>query len=79
MTFPEQNGSIRVVDDEGHLLFIYNPTTRCIEFIPIRGRRNDGKRKVLCVVSTDELRSAGTRNLLTDSPVREFVAEVSDV
>ena len=75
----ESNGRIRVVDDEGHLLFIYNSTTRSIEFIPVRGRRNDGKRKVLCIISTDDLRSAGVRNLTTSSPTHEFVADVHDV
>jgi len=70
---------IRVVDDEGHLLFIYSPATRCIEYIPVRGRRNDGRRKVLCIVSTDKLRSIGSRNVISDSPVHEFVAEVRDV
>jgi len=87
MTLPDEvieeiqapNGVVRVVDDEGHLLFIYNPYTRCIEFIPVRGRRNDGKRKVLCIVSTDKLRSIGSRNVISDSPIHEFVAEVEDV
>jgi len=73
------NGAIRVIDDEGHLLFIYNPQTRCIEYIPVRGRRNDGKRKVLCIISMDRLRSIGSRNVISDSPVHEFVAEVRDV
>jgi len=73
------NGRIRVVDDEGHLLFVYNPSTRSIEFIPTRGRRLDGKGKVLCLVDTDALRSAGTRNLLTDTPIHEIVAKVEDV
>jgi len=77
-TEPATNGVIRVVDDEGHLLFIYNPTTRSIELIPIRGRRLDG-RKVLCIIHTDELRSAGSRNLTSTTPVHEFVADVQDV
>lgn len=79
MTTEKTNGFIRVVDDEGHLLFVYNEHTRCIEIIPVRGRRLDGKRKVKCIISTDELRSVGVRSLLTDSPVHEFVAEVQDV
>jgi hypothetical protein len=73
------NGRIRVVDDEGHLLFVYDPATRSIEFIPWRGRRVDKKRKVLCIVGTDELRTAGSRNLISETPTYEFVAEVIDV
>jgi hypothetical protein len=73
------NGRIRVVDDEGHLLFVYDPATRSIEFIPVRGRRIDGRRKVLCVVGTDELRTAGSRNLISETPTYEFVAKVIDV
>jgi len=73
------NGKIRVVDDEGHLLFIYNPSTRSIEFVPIRGRRLDGKRKVMCVIDTDKLRSAGMRNLLVAEPTHEIVAVVEEI
>lgn len=74
-----QNGKIRIVDDEGHLLFMYNPSTRSIEFVPIRGRRLDGKRKVLCIVDTDKLRSAGLRNLLNATPIHEIEADVEEV
>jgi len=79
MSDENQNGMIRVVDDEGHLLFIYNPATRSIELVPIRGRRLDGKRKVKCIINTDHLRSAGARNLLVATPVREVVAVVEEV
>jgi len=74
-----QNGLIRVIDDEGHLLFKYNPHTREIEFIPIRGRRLDGRGRVKCMVSTDLLRSLGSRNLLVDSPTHEVVAKVIEI
>jgi hypothetical protein len=79
MSDEKHNGMIRVVDDEGHLLFIYNPTNRSIELVPVRGRRLDGKRKVKCIIDTDKLRSAGMRNLLTTTPTHEVVAVVEEV
>jgi len=69
-------GKIRVVDDEGHLLFIYNPSSREIEFIPLRGRRDDKTRKVLCVISADALMAFGLRSLLALNETEEFVAQV---
>jgi len=80
MTVPIEslNGSIRVVDDEGHLLFIYNPHTRQIEFIPVRAGKREGGQKKKCFIDVELLRSLGARNVISEDPIHEVIAEVRD-
>ena len=71
-----QNGMIRVLDDKGHLLFKYNPQTQSIEIkVPV-GRSAD-KGKVFSV-STNILRSAGSRNVISEHPVWQVEAELME-
>lgn len=75
---PEQSQSyiIRVVDDEGHLLFCYNPTTHSIEIKGVnRGGDFSTKRRKYSI-NVDILRKTGVANLISGSPVFEFKAEI---
>lgn len=69
-----KNGLIRVVDNNGHLLFCYNPATNNIEIKMPVGRSSDKNKKF--AISVDALRSAGARNFFTENPQWEFKAEV---
>lgn len=69
------NGLIRVEDYLGRLLFMYNPSTRNIEYIPMRAGKHQNGRRQKFIISTDALRSAGMRNLITDDPKHVFVVQ----
>ena len=77
ITPPNGNGSsdglIRILDPDGRLICMYNPGTRKIEIIPVRGGRQQGSRRKKYFISTDELRSLGSRNIISPEPVTELV------
>jgi len=65
---------IRVVDDEGHLLFKYNPATKSVEIkVPVGRASDKGK---MFNVSTDVLRNAGATNFISNKPVFVVKAEL---
>ena len=65
---------IRVEDDQGHLLFKYNPSTKAIEIkVPVGRSADKGK---VFMVSTDTLRNAGATNFISDKPVMKVTAEL---
>ena len=69
------NGLIRVEDYLGRLLFMYNPATRNIEYVPIRAGKFQGSRRQKFYISTDKLRSIGSRNVISDEPTHVFVVD----
>jgi len=66
------DGKIRIVDDEGHLLFCYNPDNHCIEIVPSSRASSRGKK---FSVSIDVLKVTGNSNLFADDPVKEVVLQ----
>lgn len=73
LVLPESssNGeSVRIVDEEGHLLFCFNPTTDCIE---IKSSFRSGSKR-LYAVNVFELRMKLKRSILQDEPIGEVAA-----
>ena len=64
------DGKIRVIDDDGHLLFCYNPDNHCIEIVPSSRASSRGKK---FSISIDILRTTGNSNLFAAEPVQEVV------
>ena len=68
------NGMIRIVDDVGHLLCMFNPVTKAIEIKPPVGRSSDkGK---LFAIDVIQLSNIGVQNILRSVPVSEIKAKL---
>jgi len=68
----QTDGKIRIVDDQSHLLCVYNPSTRSIEIqVPV-GRSSDKGKKFS--IGIDDVIRAGAGNPFTDQPRVEFKA-----
>jgi len=68
------NGLIRIVDDIGHLLCMFNPVTKAIEIKPPVGRSSDkGK---LFAIDVIQLSNIGVQNILRSVPVSEIKAKL---
>ena len=68
------NGLIRIVDDIGHLLCMFNPVTKAIEIKPPVGRSSDkGK---LFAIDVIQLSNLGVQNILREVPVSEIQAKL---
>jgi len=67
---------IKIVDDEGHVLFFFNPETGCVE---VRGRTRGGNRSTnhkIFEINLDEISRAGRTNILAAKPIYEIKAGV---
>ena len=71
-----QSNTIRIIDDEGHLLFCYNPTTHSVEINGWNRGGNHSTRRKKYSINVDILRKQGISNFISGSPVYEFKAEV---
>ena len=68
------NGLIRIVDDQHHLLCMFNPVTKAIEIKPPVGRSSDkGK---LFAIDVMQLSNIGVQNILRDVPITEIKARL---
>lgn len=72
------NGLIRYEDDQGHLLFCYNPTTNQIEIYGAnRGGSRSTRRKKYGVDVDRDIRALRLRNVISDDPpVKVIQAEL---
>lgn len=70
------NAEIRIVDDNGHLLFMFNPTTNSIEIkVPV-GRSSDKGKKFS--IDVEKLLHLGARNWLVADRVSRIEAKRID-
>lgn len=70
------NGKIRIVDEDDHLLMIYNPAKRSIEIkTPVGSSSNKGK---VFTIPLDDIIRAGDGNAFSDIPVYIFRAETME-
>lgn len=70
------NGLIRVEDDQGHLLFCFNPSTKCIEIFGANRGGSRSTRKNLYAISILTLQDSGLRIAIGDQPGKVVQAEL---
>lgn len=70
------SGLIRIEDDQGHLLFCFNPSTKCIEILGANRGGSRSTRKKLYSVSVLALQDCGLRIAIGVQPNKVIQAEL---